>query len=42
MDKFIKVISSSLITLENWIIAHPKTALAIGIFTIGFVFGLLF
>lgn len=38
MDKFIKI----LVSLENWIVNNPKTALAIGIFIAGFIFGLIF
>jgi hypothetical protein len=42
MDKFLKIISSVVDSVTNWITLHPKTALAIAIFIVGFIIGSLF
>jgi len=42
MDKFIKTISSVVDSVTNWVSLHPKTALAIVIFVVGFIIGSLF
>jgi hypothetical protein len=42
MDKFLKIISSVVDSVTNWITLHPKTALAIVIFVAGFIIGSLF
>lgn len=41
MDKFTKIISSIANRIFDWISLHPKAALAIAIFAIGFIFGSL-
>jgi len=42
MDKFIQIISSVVNSSFDWINLHPKTALAIAMFAVGFIVGTLF
>jgi hypothetical protein len=42
MDKFIQTISSIADSVIDWISLHPKAALVIAVFIIGFIVGSLF
>jgi hypothetical protein len=42
MDKFLKTISSVANSIIDWITHHPKTALTIFVFVVGFILGTLF
>lgn len=41
MEKLLKVLSSLLNGVVNWIVKHPKTATVVGVFVIGFLLGIL-
>lgn len=42
MDKILQFISSSINNTTLWISNNPKTAIAIAIFILGFLIGILF
>lgn len=42
MDKFFKTLASILFSIEDWARRSPRTAIAVGLFLLGFILGLLF